>query len=257
MVSEYEPSPPEILWKYREWNEYAERMIEDSEVYFSTLEKLNDPLDCHWNEILPTDRMERFSFIKELCNQTFPDEHCSVRGERIAILIRQLIDATKDSPSGLVRTMSAYSEGVFCASEINNNFLMWSHYADHHKGICVGIRPDRFDKRFLKCRYFDDAPVVSAWGYVRNKRDAFVDAVRCKSSCWAYELEWRTASKHGAVQYPGCVDSVVLGVRVSDTVRAEVLEAVERAKYPIRVLQAKLHPTKYELLIANLDGRAD
>ncbi|MFQ1977485.1 DUF2971 domain-containing protein [Aeromonas veronii] len=35
--------------------------------------------------------------------------------------------------------------GVVSLSETPINLLMWAHYADEHKGICIGFKPDLFD----------------------------------------------------------------------------------------------------------------
>ena len=29
---------------------------------------------------------------------------------------------------------------VFCVSEVNDNILMWSHYAQYHRGVCIRLR---------------------------------------------------------------------------------------------------------------------
>ena len=29
--------------------------------------------------------------------------------------------------------------GVLCLSACDNSILMWSHYADEHKGFCIGF----------------------------------------------------------------------------------------------------------------------
>jgi hypothetical protein len=245
---------PDVLWKYREWKEHAKNMVVHSELYFSRLEQLNDPLDCHWCERLPTDYRERFQFIKHLSAQTFPDDDPYQRVVHMATLISQLRDLTKNTADGLIRTVATYNSGVLCLSEINNDFLMWSHYADHHKGICIGIRPHVLRKRFLSCRYGDDAPVIDAWDYVKNSKGLFVNAVRCKASHWSYEKEWRTADAPGAKRYPGCIDSVVLGVRISDEHKNEVLAAIAESQHIIKVFQARLHPTKYQLLIEPAPG---
>lgn len=44
---------------------------------------------------------------------------------------------TKIIDSELLQKINFSKEKIFCLSEINDNFLMWSHYADSHKGICL------------------------------------------------------------------------------------------------------------------------
>ncbi len=46
--------PPERLWKYREWGDHARRMIVKGELYFSTVNQLNDPFEFRWRERLPS-----------------------------------------------------------------------------------------------------------------------------------------------------------------------------------------------------------
>jgi hypothetical protein len=254
MSDESEKETPEILWKYRSWGDHAKSMIVSSEVYFATLTELNDPLDSHWCERLPMNKRERLRFIKHLCAKTFPDDTALQRVDHLATLIQQVSDLTRDSPSGLIRTVAKADYGVLCLSEINYDFLMWSHYADHHKGICVGIRTDRMArKRFLPCRYCEDAPVIDAWDYIRISRGQFVDAAMSKAAHWSYENEWRTVDQPGAKRYPGCVDSIVLGVRIEEATRAAVLAAVTESEHPIKVFQAMLHRTKYQLVILPIE----
>lgn len=36
-----------------------------------------------------------------------------------------------------LRSINFDMEKIFCLSANNNNFLMWAHYSDSHKGFCV------------------------------------------------------------------------------------------------------------------------
>lgn len=86
--------------------------------------------------------------------------------------------------------------GVLCLAEMKDNLLMWSHYADSHKGFCI-----KFDasneffnrKRSEKDEFYHLRKVV----YLEKRPNKMltnmsgVDLLLHKSNVWAYEEEWR------------------------------------------------------------------
>ena len=73
-----------------------------------------------------------------------------------------------------------------------DNLLMWSHYADCHRGICIEFKTTvgtLFGCDLLDVVYAPDYPKLN----VCDKPDVeFVkQCVRTKSVDWAYEEEWR------------------------------------------------------------------
>jgi hypothetical protein len=85
--------------------------------------------------------------------------------------------------------------GVLSLSESYDNLLMWSHYADQHRGFVIEFESEseflapNYSKRipsFLeKVEYNDLRPHLSATTI--NRPEALVR----KASVWAYEREWR------------------------------------------------------------------
>lgn len=102
---------------------------------------------------------------------------------------------------------------IGCISGSWDNVLMWSHYADSHKGLCIGYdASDIFKQGFTKqntilrkCIYTDDAYLdsLSLEIPIINNRDleafknnifnqlSFLDAYSIKHKNWEYEKEWR------------------------------------------------------------------
>ena len=79
--------------------------------------------------------------------------------------------------------------GVSCFSEEMNNLLMWSHYADKHKGFCIEF--DKSDYPFSLAEtiiYGKNIPVIDPYSDDINNRKAFF---RYKSEHWKYEKELR------------------------------------------------------------------
>lgn len=77
-----------------------------------------------------------------------------------------------------------------CAfSETHKNSVMWSHYADEHKGICIEMDDSCMitDRGILKkVNYSNSVPILKHSGNI-DSRDLFLN----KTEEWAYEKEWR------------------------------------------------------------------
>lgn len=92
--------------------------------------------------------------------------------------------------------------GIISLSETNDNMLMWAHYADNHKGMCIGLDEDfaahKIDKPFSE----PPMPLPVAYGKNRldlDKRisidkfpnDLYMAHILNKFDKWEYEKEKR------------------------------------------------------------------
>ena len=91
-----------------------------------------------------------------------------------------------------------------------HNVLMWSHYGDSHKGICLVFKVDKVPNRLRKVIYQDTIPEVE---YV-EKTNA-LEILLTKSPGWEYEGEYREFNKDGdrPVKYIGKLTEVIFGCR--------------------------------------------
>ncbi len=131
--------------------------------------------------------------------------------------------------------------GVYCLSRKCDDILMWSHYADSHKGICLGFKDDltrhfeEYDWPIWQesVRYEDDHPFRRIHDDLISKRcfdsdDGFLNicelssallnaAITVKHSSWRYEEEERIFSEMPGLQLFSAValDHVVLGMNIS------------------------------------------
>jgi hypothetical protein len=243
--------PPERLWKYREWGEHARRMIIEGELYFATIKQLNDPFEFRWRERMPSTPAEIDLYCRELCAQVFPKDSVRQRKVRFMRLKRELTGAASISNGRPMPTVARFDHGVCCFSQIEDDILMWSHYAQQHSGVCIGVRTDRIKgKVFRAVQYSDVVPLLDAWEYIRGSADAFVKLGLTKATHWNYEKEWRTVDEAGPKRYPSCVDRIIIGARATDEIGTEVLDAVETATAAgnkIDILFARQSPTHYKL----------
>lgn len=206
------------------------------------------------------------------------DAKYRVSGKKLPVHIARILSADRNE---LIRAMALASRklttgateafnqvfgreiGVLSLSERHDNLLMWGHYARDHQGFVIEFNRDH---QFFSEPKDDLRPVLYS-----NRRPARpgteideVDFFYTKSRDWKYEREWRfiryldkaDARLSGQPQ-DVClfrlpresVSSVILGCRVLQKVRDEMLELLARepACSHIRVISASIHPTKYQL----------
>src|SRR5208337_4824681 len=77
--------------------------------------------------------------------------------------------------------------GVLCFSEDKADVLQWSHYADRHKGICLGFDVSGGEGKFGRVQY-----VTERFPFPKQPDEPFMwKLLSTKSEAWKYEKEWR------------------------------------------------------------------
>jgi len=135
--------------------------------------------------------------------------------------------------------------GICSFAEASNNELMWAHYADGFRGMCIEydletlMRGLREDCALVRVAYSDEVPQL---------RDAASDnetAVRAilstKSARWLYEREWRAFSAtRGAVSYRSrAVTRLIMGSRIAPEDAHEIQEVAEEIGVPVHRVEVK------------------
>ena len=160
-----------------------------------------------------------------------------------------------------------------CFSESENDTIMWGHYADSGKGICI-----EYDLKLLS----QNSKILSSLFpvYYDTERKLKTLLAECaseeknlwqkdakhllwiKDKRWKSEKEWRIILTDDICEYEcvkkasnlykanfDCVTSVTLGPRISDTDEKIVKKEIERLNKTkgknIRLYKTELHPTKF------------
>lgn len=82
--------------------------------------------------------------------------------------------------------------GISCFTTKNNNLLMWAHYADNHKGVCIKFNllgEDSITDILYSVEYSQDYPKINFINLLKERN--FQDLFLVKSLEWIYENEWR------------------------------------------------------------------
>jgi hypothetical protein len=193
---------PPRLYKYQPFNPQTLANLKQASIWFSAPVAFNDPFDC----ALPvvdsarlTDAdfqralayvLERREMSPELKAQMCPDGIPTPKFRETIIKSVTEIFAER-------RKIQLEQRGVACFSAKPLDIMMWSHYADGHRGFCLeftaAIEP--FSKA-RQVRYHEDFPYVNPVSLlVEDSTDGdnelLVAMVLTKAPCWQYEEEWR------------------------------------------------------------------
>lgn len=151
---------------------------------------------------------------------------------------------------------------VCCLCTSNKNRLMWSHYADSHKGICI-----EYD--FSECLGADCQPMPVYYSNARPKfpwkvavdhspeiqREAtihFMDALLTKDEAWSYENEWRLLIKAEPdvdnVPAPP-IKCIYIGALCPEEQAEEIIKAAQEICVPVKRMtvdrgEYELHSTE-------------
>lgn len=185
-----------IIYKYTNINDNLVDTLVNNRLYFNSPKNFNDPFDC--NFILETDctAEEKTDYIvSNMTSQGFssPDIDDAVnKALNNPGSWDQLINQSKD------RFLS--NIGVCCFSKTNENPLLWAHYSDKHKGICL-IFDTSLDKRFFcnifSIKYRSNYPRIN----FMKHRSRFDELILTKSIDWIYEQEVRVTKETGNQLY--------------------------------------------------------
>ncbi len=157
--------------------------------------------------------------------------------------------------------------GLQCFSKVKDSLLMWSHYADAHRGFVIGFDADNgfFAPGYLSVEglkavgYSTGRYVLPERGFsdIANNKEEMAKAIAklcfTKSIKWAYEKEMRLLAPANEANdnfYPlpsDAIREVILGIRITENDRKEIADLL-KAKYShATLLQAKVNPEQFAL----------
>ena len=242
---------------------YISKIAEDEEAERTVGKILPEEIEKSYNKLpLEVKRVFSYKTILDLASQYRE----SFRGEIGGILapfapmLRRMLD-------------ERFNEllGIFSLTEKPDNLLMWSHYATSHEGFVLGFESthEYFDQRKTPKDEFRHLRKVE---YRLNRPNAplttlrGVDVFLVKSQAWEYEQEWRImrplveASEiisadrfpiHLFEYPPSAVVEIILGARIHEADRTEILNIVKHNKHfsHVEVFQALPNDMKFKIEI--------
>jgi hypothetical protein len=258
MISRAKPEIPDVLYKYRSLSgdrskEHVRQTIVENEVYFCSPSSFNDPFDCRVHFSFEGDDEAWIGYLRGFLAKHRPELD---RNQREAEIHRIVTTEHRHRDPQVLRDMlddlqnQIYDLGVFSLSARNDGNLMWSYYAHHHEGICLGFlhRVGPLGPAF-PVEYSSNFPQMD---WLNDDYNSEV-ILLTKADAWRHEREWRVMDWHGGPgirEYPPeLLREVILGARISEKDRDQVLSWVEAHNPRPRVLEVALKAGEYGLEI--------
>jgi len=168
--------------------------------------------------------------------------------------------------------------GIVSLAESLDNILMWSHYADSHRGMAIRLDSSHdFLSDLVRVRYVSEIP-----DFRREYPDVSFAELYFKSTHWSYEQEWRLVREMRSADAwynaqtkelaepdahyqpvwpmmgmlrvpPNAIKAVVLGSEVTPQMVERIVEAMANSEISHAVLQqVVLDDDHYELTFTNI-----
>jgi hypothetical protein len=238
------------LYKYCAYNLNSLFILINRKIWFSDPESFNDPFDCKYKFKKEVDRIEFEKYgnehdperMRRLNSIIGKDEEEKVYNEIYNRIAQEVSKRLKEA-------------GVFCLSNNNDNILMWSHYADGHKGFCIEF--ERCNDRDNELGNYDRTIPVE---YIRHdyekvtvfNKKAYDMKFYTKSVKWKYEREWRLLNdKYNETEpLPGKITAIIFGLRMCDHHKETIKKILSDLPH-VNYSQAEEVPNQYRIKIVD------
>lgn len=250
------------LYKYLPYSVNSLAILIKDQIWYPTPDTFNDPFDCRATEIgsirdLEDKRRKEYGEIEITDENSIEVRvHSLLKGAYTRVTEQDKENYALYHELEAEMQHAIHSFGILSLSEKGNEILMWSHYADDHKGFCIEFEREGSNQLgedaeqvvYSKCRKILEHSGDPKKGDIFNK----------KYKKWSYEKEWRVYQIHGNKYYPlpGRIKSVIIGAKM-DSDKIDVIKSIignknmsiENESEIIKLSYAKMHRNKYKIQI--------
>ena len=230
IIESYRTSYNPIAYKFRACNEYLSQSLINESIGLTSPGYFNDPFDCPILELLNNDE-EVSQMIRHAYNECL----------KIACFSSNI-----KLPRADENTQEMVSEEKQPGAKFEYlNELMWAHYADSHKGVCIKYH---FPNSLTKLAHDNDS-VICFFGdviysdkdisqYSNKDRINMKDSFFLKGKQWEYENELRLLyfnieGKEGfhSIEVKNCIEAVYFGLKCSKEDQSTIINILKDKKH--------------------------
>ncbi|CQJ57517.1 Protein of uncharacterised function (DUF2971) [Yersinia intermedia] len=278
---------PARLYKYKSFSVDSLDLLVSDRLYFADPTTFNDPLDCNpsvKNDIDDVDMLNAilYKLVKDNHQKELEEAAAKVkyRGpktlEKIETLgkneARKIINDIAwevdffdelhgESTCNYIKQylLKNYAVGVLSLAKDFNNPLMWSHYADQHKGFCIGydvsvnelinIHPvDYNGERFIRTQQVYNMLFNDNDDIKKEAKEAVEKVILLnKAPSWKYENEYRVINKQGLRDSQFRLSDVTFGLRFNESAKFSVMSALQSRQGKIDFYEMSLCNDSFSL----------
>ena len=282
---------PARLYKYKRFDPQTLSMLILDQLYFADPTNFNDPLDTRPSISADLDAPGLETILRRLVEQRIHAEMTAAaksiqyKGpktiDHIARLSRLRVDSLiseiaynatnpeyeMDNPQSFLlanyleeELLKRYEKGIVSLTEKIDCPLMWSHYGDQHRGICIGYSVPTTRPLDLRKVKYGGSRLVAASDVLKmldgdeHAQERVDNAVLFrKAAPWKYEIEWRLIGARGPQGSLLELEEIVFGVRCDATVAYTVVKALDGRQGTIKFFQMREINGTFGLTKAELD----
>ena len=255
---------PRRLYKYQTIKPEALDGLRNHALWFSSPDQFNDPFDCDVSCFIGRNRRD----FEDRLDAFFGH----VQDNAIVRIFGKSAKGWRKKNEVLMDIFRLFyrSRTFICSLSAScDNVLMWAHYANQHKGMCLVFNSHKaglIRDNVLPVQYYDrypsdlvDAKRIDDLGMLTKQ------LLAAKSSAWSYEREWRAFmvnesnaedTKGALYQYdPSLLSGVVFGINTSPSDIERVKDAITELKcsHRIRLYQARAVKDEFKIAIREIE----
>lgn len=256
---------PEYVFKYITWEkEFHKKILLENEIFFPSARKFNDPFD---STVPLRYDLSNDDQIFNLYVEHIRHDHPNLTDDEVKRMARnELKNNDVRNPErnqyyiDVQREFAATKFGIFSTSTKMDNILLWSHYSNLHRGVCIRFNCKKF-REFIETDCVKNGLIIY-WEYVDyqnkyptlnpfdfNNVESYTKSLLIKSDDWRYESELRFLLfdlPDKAIIIPdGIIDQIILGCRISKENEKEIVEVGKKKN--IELKQAVLKQNSFGL----------
>lgn len=244
---------PKKLYKYRSWPDpYTEDILINNRLYMSSANDFNDPFEgsipLDYSGSVDELLLRYIKGYKEIEGHDFPPAQI----EKIKAAISMRTEAELKSFGTMELEELKKRFGICSLSSNKNSILMWSHYAQNHTGICIGI--EGLENNVVKKVFYETK--YPAAKYIKHTPREIIDKqFFTKSYEWEYEHEYRIVAQNLVGKtfpiVPSMIKYVICGCKMSLPAMDHLINLLKKREYPVTLYQAKKKKNDFGLDIEN------
>lgn len=229
------------LYKHQPITDSRLKLLTEGTISFINPKNFNDPLDCVGN----IDESHHYS--AEEIKKIFKDRGAKISRKKAEKKAKKY----KDSEKRKIHDLSYFKEmndrmGICCLNHNPLNILMWSHYADFHKGFLTEfkfLKRDLLKSNSVYAKFFpisvnysNKMPLVTLKDRLKSE-EKILEIYTTKSEEWSYEKEFRilrpyTNEPIQKIPYTDLICTVIGGIKISSKDEEKLKKICSKNKIP-------------------------
>lgn len=279
---------PKSLYKYLGFSDRMVEQLYHGKVYFADPGTFNDPLDCRPVVVAGNQTSHRLQLLLQLMVLRRVEKETSaslkrlrlrgekmdahraklgttevnniIRGIEYYITSPEIRDPAEYFKQTLLKLIQdeirkTHATGVLCLSEKFDSPLMWSHYGQQHRGVCIEYDVSKLEYSSIRRVVYGGDRQISAdclfrWiedGDGVSQQEVERASLLTKSSEWRYEKEWRLLGPIGLEHSPVPIKSVTFGMNCPSAITESIMSMLGGEKSVVNFWQIMEPSSNFKL----------